>query len=139
MSVVTETMCRNENFNRHEQKILRKTLRNNSTVAECVLWKRLSGRKVDGLKFRRQHGCGAYVMDFFCPELSLCIEIDGGYHNLMEVARYDTVRTGFLREHGITVLRFDNDTVFHNIDYIIDCIREFREERELRHTDMVKP
>lgn len=113
--------------NAHEQKYLRNTLRNNATAAECILWIRISGRKAEGLKFRRQHGIGPYVMDFYCPEILLCIEIDGEVHKNRDTEIHDAIRTKYLNSNGITVLRFDNDIVYQNIEYIIDCIRQFKE------------
>jgi very-short-patch-repair endonuclease len=65
-----------------------------------------------GFKFRRQHPCGRYVLDFYCAELKLAIELDGGQHWSLEVQAYDARRSGFLRRQGITVLRFPTDLVF---------------------------
>ena len=58
----------------------RKLLRNNSTPAECELWNYLKGRKISDLKFRRQHSIDNYILDFYCPQLKLAIELDGEYH-----------------------------------------------------------
>ncbi|WP_143525188.1 endonuclease domain-containing protein, partial [Labilibacter marinus] len=63
--------------NRPELIKKRKQLRNNSTPAECELWNYLKGKKVCRLKFRRQYSVGKYVLDFYCPELKLAIELDG--------------------------------------------------------------
>jgi very-short-patch-repair endonuclease len=67
-------------FNRFSDNSKRKELRLNMPKAEVVLWSRLKGKQLKGLKFRRQYGVGPYVVDFCCPELKLVIEVDGGSH-----------------------------------------------------------
>jgi very-short-patch-repair endonuclease len=67
--------------NRPELKEVRKKLRNQATPAEAALWKLLSGKKCGGLKFRRQHSVGPYILDFYCPEAKLAIEVDGNAHD----------------------------------------------------------
>ena len=81
--------------NESEQKILRKELRSHATPAEAVLWKMLKGRNADGMKFWRQQGIGPYVLDFYCPELRLCVELDGSSHDYKN--EYDEQRTKFLQ------------------------------------------
>ena len=109
------------------QKDLRRSLRNHNTAAEAVLWRRLKGSQVNGMKFRRQHGMGAYVMDFYCPEYRLCIELDGEVHNTVGAYHHDQERERFLRENGITVLRFSNDAVRWNMEGIVNEILKFAE------------
>ena len=70
-------MRKERKYNLSEQKEFRRDLRKGMTSAEVVLWKMLSGRRLEGLKFRRQFGVGPYVLDFYCPELRLAIELDG--------------------------------------------------------------
>ena len=106
--------------NESEQKILRKELRSHATPAEAVLWKMLKGRNADGMKFRRQQGIGPYVLDFYCPELRLCVELDGSSHDYKY--EYDKQRTEFLQKQGIRVLRFRNDQVWQGIDSVVDEI-----------------
>ena len=106
--------------NESEQKILRKELRSHATPAEAVLWKMLKGRNADGMKFRRQQGIGPYVLDFYCPELRLCVELDGSSHDYKY--EYDEQRTKFLQKQGIRVLRFRNDQVWQGIDSVVDEI-----------------
>lgn len=103
--------------NDRQQKDQRKSLRNNATPAEAVLWRALQGRGADGLKFRRQQGIGPYVLDFYCPELRLCVELDGDSHD--HRFEYDEQRTRFLREQGIRVVRFRNEQVWTSIDGIV--------------------
>ena len=89
----------------------RKELRNHSTSAEATLWKMLKGKQIAGLKFRRQHSVGPYILDFYCPQIKLAIELDGEVHNRQQ--DYDEQRSYFLnRVEDIEVLRFENRTVF---------------------------
>ena len=98
--------------NNSDQTSLRKELRNHSTPEETILWKVLRGRGAGGFKFRRQQGIGSYILDFYCPELKLCVEVDGSSHDLK--FEDDEQRTGFLREQGIVVVRFTNEMVRSN-------------------------
>jgi very-short-patch-repair endonuclease len=86
-------------------------LRKQWTPAERKVWYWLRRRYLDGHKFRRQHPVGRYILDFYCAELKLCIELDGYAHNTDPGAIRDAVRTDELSKHGITVLRFWNDDV----------------------------
>ena len=73
-----------------------------------MMWKVLKNRQVSGVRFRRQFSVGAYILDFYCPELKLCIELDGAGHYNSEGLRHDYVRDKYLSELGIRVLRFEN-------------------------------
>jgi len=90
---------------------LARELRKCSTKAERIVWHWLRNRYLGGIKFRRQHPIGPYILDFYCAELRLCIELDGGMHNTTVGALRDEIRTRQLTEHGITVLRLWNDYV----------------------------
>ena len=114
-----------EKANPKEQKDLRKALRNSMTAAEATLWRSLKDGQINALKFRRQHGLGPYVMDFYCPTIKLCIELDGEVHHHYEAYIHVTERTRFLEENGITVLRFENDVVWKNIDAITEAISDY--------------
>ena len=117
----------NKVFTRKEQAVLRQELRNNLTTAEVTLWNILRRKQIDGLKFRRQHSAGEYIMDFYCPELKLCIEIDGNIHEQTEAFAHDIKRTDYLNSQGITVFRYSNDVVFNQPGGIIDSIKKFKE------------
>ena len=119
-------------YTRKEKLPERKHLRNNSTAAESTLWKALRCRQIDGLKFRRQHSIGAYIMDFYCPEIKLCIELDGNVHDDYLQHHSDIIRTKFINEQGITIFRFSNECVYHNPDQIIEAIRNFNQCPKLR-------
>ena len=114
--------------NERDQKLLRQTLRNNATSAEAILWRALKGKQVEGLKFRRQFGVGPYVIDFYCPEIRLGIELDGGVHKESYTKVYDEMRTEFLAENRIRVLRFENEVVYNNIEGIIEAIKGSRSD-----------
>src|SRR2546425_3928171 len=87
-----------------------KRLRRDETDAERKLWMRLRDRQLNGLKFRRQQPIGRYIVDFFCPEHRLVIELDGGHH--ADQIQADQRRTEFLNKVGYRVLRFwDNDVL----------------------------
>jgi len=101
--------------------LIQRSLRNNATDAERTLWRRLRGKQVEGCKFRRQHPCGDYILDFVCLERRLIVELDGSQH--FESADYDDARTLFLRSAGFEVLRFWNNQVFRELDGVLEMIR----------------
>lgn len=106
----------------------RRDLRNNSTSAEAMLWRYLKGSQAGGYKFRRQHGIGPYIMDFYCPMLRLGIELDGSVHEAPMADEKDEIRTRFLNEQGVTILRFKNEVVWMNPRGIVNEIVRFGEE-----------
>ncbi len=103
--------------NSKDLKEYRKSLRNNMTPAEAALWRVLKGHGCGGLKFRRQQSLGKYILDFYCPSLQLCIELDGSSHDYKY--EYDEQRTTFLNAQGIKVLRFSNEQVWHDMNGVI--------------------
>lgn len=105
-------------------KELRRKLRDYATSAEVELWKFLQNRQVQGRKFRRQHGFGKFILDFYCSSDRLAIELDGEHHKVPSVKGYDTQRTKFLERNGIRVLRFNNEEVFESIESVIAKISE---------------
>jgi very-short-patch-repair endonuclease len=111
-------------YNRKEQKPWRQYLRTHSTRAEIVLWYNLKGRQMLGYKFRRQHGVGQYVLDFYCPELRLALEIDGESHDSIEARVHDEARQRSIEEHSIQFLRFRDEEVLGNINGVLKRIAE---------------
>jgi very-short-patch-repair endonuclease len=110
--------------NQLQQKELRRILRTHGTIAEATLWQMLKSRQIEGFKFRRQFGIGPYILDFYCPELRLCIELDGQPHFTPEGYEYDLHRTEYLnRFHGIQVMRFENKDVFCYPENVLSEIR----------------
>ena len=116
--------------NQQSQTLLRKSLRNHATASEALLWLRLKNRQVADLKFRRQYGVGPYVIDFYCPELRLEIELDGEVHNSHEAEVYDQMRTRFLNENKIKILRYRNEVVYQNMETIIEDIMVYNREKK---------
>jgi very-short-patch-repair endonuclease len=100
----------------------RRDLRRNSTDAEAALWLYLRAKRFAGFKFRRQHPCGRYILDFYCPAERLAIELDGGQHFDEAAQAYDERRTEYLRGRGIVVLRFPTHLVFTEGEAVIDVI-----------------
>ena len=121
------------NSNLPYDKAFRQQLRRESTPCEHILWKLISGRQINGLKFRRQHGFGPYVMDFYCPEIKLCIEVDGTVHESEEAKRRDAERTEFLNSQGIKVFRLQNQEVEDNVANAVGRIKDFIENNEFFH------
>ena len=99
---------------------LKRRLRSNQTRAEQLLWTKFRSNQIHGLKFRRQHGIGSYIVDFFCPERSLVIEIDGDVHAIEAQQTKDLERENYLRSLGLQVLRYTNDEVINNLDGVLE-------------------
>jgi very-short-patch-repair endonuclease len=118
-------------FNRKKFKSFRTSLRNGSTSAEATLWGILKSKKLDGRKFRRQHGIGNYIVDFCCPSEKLVIELDGDQHGDYEQIEKDKKRDKYLERLGFTVLRFENKFVFRDQDYITEEIRKIFNKEKL--------
>jgi very-short-patch-repair endonuclease len=95
-------------------------LRKEMTPAEQALWKCLRSRHLQGLKFRRQHPLGRFIVDFCCTEHRLVIELDGDIH--CDQQEYDQVRTKTLQNYGYRVLRFSNDMVLRHIEKVLEAI-----------------
>lgn len=95
-------------------------LRRDMTDAEQKLWQHLRMRQMSGFKFRRQHPCGSYILDFACLPLKLAIELDGSQHS--ETTQKDTERTSYLEKNGWTVLRFWNNEVLQEMDAVLTKI-----------------
>ena len=94
-------------------------LRKKMTNAELLLWNKLKNRELFAVKFRRQHPIDIFVVDFYCHELKLAIEIDGGIHLIKEVSEYDDGRTHDIENFGIKIIRFSNDQVINDIDNVL--------------------
>ena len=102
-------------------------LRTRMTPAEKALWNSLRGRQLDGLKFRRQHPLGPFVVDFCCPERSLIVEVDGAIHD--DQAEYDATRTEMLEEFGYRIIRFQNDEVLNKHEVVLNLIASVAQNR----------
>jgi len=106
-------------YNRKDQNEKRKALRNAMSNAEIILWNRLKGRQIKNMKFRRQFGVGRYVIDFYCPEIKLAIEVDGNTHDSPDEIEYDQTRQSEIENYKIVFLRIKNEEIFKSIDEVI--------------------
>ena len=111
-------------YNDPSRKPDRRRLRKDATDAERKLWDILRNRQINGLKFLRQYSVGRYVLDFYCPEQRLAIEIDGSQHADIHGQRRDVQRDGYLKELNIRVIRFWNTDVLQNIEGVVQRLRE---------------
>ena len=104
-------------------KRLSSELRKNSTYSERLLWKKIKSRQLFGYQFTRQKPIGEYIVDFYCSKLKLVIEIDGITHNDRE--ENDIIRQKKLESLGLTVIRFDGNTVISNTEGVLLKIEEW--------------
>jgi very-short-patch-repair endonuclease len=104
-------------------KILARNLRNNSTLSEILLWKQLKGKQILGYDFHRQKPIGDYIVDFYCSELLLAIEIDGSSHN--ETYEDDVIRQQHLESLGVYLLRFADRDVKRNLAGVVSAIEDW--------------
>ena len=109
-----------------------RSLRRNETWAERTVWRWLRDRRFTGYKFRRQQPIGPYVLDFFCAEAKLAIELDGGQHGLPSKKEHDEKRTEFLKESGIRVMRFWNGELRRQPEAVRTMIFNALQERAPR-------
>lgn len=107
-------------------------LRNNSTLGEILLWKKLKGKQCYGFDFHRQKPILNYIVDLYCHKLKLIIEIDGYSHNFK--SEEDKKRDSDLSELGFTVLRFNEGEVRSNLDLVLNSISKFIENKLEQHT-----
>ncbi len=102
-------------------------LRSDSTDAERRLWSCLRDRQLAGFKFRRQYPVGRFILDFYCHEARLAVELDGGQHDEESNIVYDEKRTRLIEAEGVTVLRFWNSDVFENLQGVLETILDVLE------------
>ena len=103
---------------------LARNLRKSQTSAEHLLWDLLRNRRFGGLKFRRQYPIAPYVLDFYCHEARIAIEVDGGRHNQANRERRDRERTAHLEAQGITVIRFWNHEVTQKTEAVLEQLHD---------------
>jgi very-short-patch-repair endonuclease len=107
---------------RHRSAEVARNLRQQETKAEDVLWRAFRGRRLAGLKFRRQHPVGGVALDFSCPDHHLAIEVDGSVHD--DLAERDATRTVYLAELGYRVIRFRNEEVLNDLPSVVRRIHQ---------------
>ncbi len=99
-----------------------KELREQMTSSEQILWEKIRAGRLNGLKFRRQHPAGKYILDFYCHEFKLVIELDGEIHSDKDQIERDKGRTEDLIDLGMSMLRFKNDEIINNPNHILTLI-----------------
>lgn len=103
------------------------SLRNHQTKAEEILWEKLKGKQICGVRFRRQHPFDIFIADFYCHAAKLVVELDGDVH--IRQSDYDLARTEEINNYDVEVIRFKNDEVFANIDNVVQKITEIVKNR----------
>ena len=101
-------------------KPLAREMRHESTPEENILWQQLRNRKILGFKFRRQHSIDRFILDFYCSEANLVIEVEGPIHQFTQV--YDSLRKEYLETLGLKIFRFTNDEINDNLDIVMKKI-----------------
>ena len=111
-------------YNRNNLKAQRKQLRNNLTPAEAELWKHLQNGKLEERKFRRQHSVENYILDFYCPQEKLGLELDGKDHFTDNRYEVDIKRTEYLNSLNIKIIRFENKEIFEQLEGVLEEIKQ---------------
>ncbi len=111
-------------------KQLARNLRNDSTKAEIFLWQMLKGKQLFGYDFHRQKPLDNYIVDFFCHELMLALELDGFSHLFADIVEKDREKEDSLNQLGITVLHFWDEEIFNDTDNVIRVIENYIKEYE---------
>ena len=110
-----------------EKMEIAKNLRNNMTPTEQLLWEKLKGKQICGLRFRRQHPIDLFIVDFYCHQVRLVIEVDGEIHD--QRAEYDDGRSAEMEKFGIKVIRFKNYDVENDIEKVLSKIESIVKKR----------
>lgn len=118
--------------------VLARKLRNESTETEIYLWLKLKGKQMYGYDFHRQKPIDNYILDFFCYDLLLGIEVDGYSHEILEVYNKDRIKEKRMNELGITILRFSDFEVLKEMENVIRAIEFYILEFEKTNTFLEK-
>jgi len=130
----------NQNINHDERMwkgapasnfLLAKQLRESMTQTEILIWNKLKNKQFKGYKFRRQHPIHHFIVDFYCHELKLIIEIDGKYHELEEQKNKDLNRTELLQFQGLREIRSTNEEIINNIGSVLKKLEEQIDNSEI--------
>ncbi len=103
---------------------MRRSLRKNQTPTEQILWQKLRDKQLAGLKIRRQHSIGPYVVDFFCFDRALVIELDGDVHVRAKQKVKDEIREAYLKNLGLNIVRFTNNDIRYNVSGVLERLIE---------------
>ena len=107
----------------HNKKVFARTLRKEQTPEEKIVWEVLRNRRFCNLKFRRQHDIEGFIVDFYCHELRLAIEIDGKIHD--NQVDYDELRRVLIEDSGYRIIRATNDEVNRDLNILLERIKLF--------------
>ncbi len=110
---------------------LSRKLRKRSTATEKSLWQRLRSRQLDGLKFYRQFPIGRYIADFYCDELKLVVELEGGIHDKADQKEYDETRVSEFEGMGLTVMRIRNGEIENDMEIVLERIAALKKPSPL--------
>ena len=105
-------------YNKISVKEKRKYLRKNMPSSELKLWKKIRNKQMLNIKFRRQYSIGNYIVDFYCAELKLAIELDGETHFTQDNIDYENKRTKYIESLGIKIIRYSNYEIINNFEGI---------------------
>ena len=111
-----------EVHNKKSLEEIRRRLRQESTTAEDFLWQHIRNKKVNQLKFKRQHSIGNYIVDFYCASKRMIIELDGKVHSLTYQKEKDKLRDECFKEMDFQILRFSNKDVLSKINFVTEQI-----------------
>jgi len=109
-------------YNIKEMEKRRKNLRNNMTHAEVVLWNQIRRRQIHDTRFRRQFSINNFIVDFYSPDIKMVIEVDGMTHHPDDEREYDVYRQSSLEACGINFVRFTNDEIYGNLNWVVEEI-----------------
>jgi very-short-patch-repair endonuclease len=120
-------------------KLLSREMRSEPTPAEEALWQRLRHKQIADFKFRRQHSIDRFIVDFYCADARLVVEVDGPIHEQQQ--EYDVLRQAFVESLGIRVIRFTNADVLQNINAVVERIGEvlLEQAERLRGSTLPSP
>jgi len=109
--------------NKQNTVMIARSLRKKMTRSEGLLWTYLNNRGMCGFKFRRQYPFHGFVIDFYCPEKRLGIELDGGIHKCQK--EYDKQRQQIIEREKVRLLRFENESVLQDMESVLRTIKKF--------------
>lgn len=99
-------------------------LRNNMTPEERILWKYLRRKRINNRRFLRQYVVETFILDFYCPEIKLGIEVDGNHHKKEGFLKHDQFRGEILKDNGIKLLRFTNYQIQNFLEGVLELVEK---------------
>lgn len=108
---------------KNDKLLLAKYFRQHMTIGEKCFWNMVRNNQVNGLRFRRQQVIHGFIADFYCNQINLVVEVDGGIHEQQK--DYDELRTKIINQRGVKVLRFTNEEVINKSDWVLEKMMEY--------------